>query len=200
MALGDFMRRTAVVYHGGRRFVCRRPSLRAVLLALDLYADAIGALLTLERDESATEIDKRALAGALAEQYPERAAQVLALCVEDQVHTAEVPALAAAVLGLCDLDRIISGLNLADYSSGAEPEAPAPGPSGLEREMVRLAERFGTTPEAVMDWPVEMILGIRDVDNANDNAAIAAGSGHSAQFMAAVQQMAAAYEKDRPRG
>lgn len=174
-----------VVTHGGRRFVCRAPSCRTVILALSHFSlQILGARLTFRKNPAAfAGLSAQMRAGLVLREIPAESwpavGQVLESCCElyggapgeiEELLAAEggrtlASELIAGVAALCDVGRLVEACELdkrvEELESDEElPEATAgdDGPLPMEIIVTRIAERFGQAPHQVMEWPyVEVI-------------------------------------------
>ncbi|HOC17122.1 MAG TPA: hypothetical protein PKK95_02585 [Vicinamibacterales bacterium] len=159
--IGDFDSGRRVVLAGGRRYLCRPPTVRTVDRVLTLFLTEVSALHAAAADVSLTpEEILRVLSG------DRRLAEVLDTCVElwgaAPGELVELLAdnrdlqveLALAVVGLCDAAWIWSTLHLAEALE-AQEQAPI-GPEDATTQdavLCRIAAAFGRPPHELLDWP-----------------------------------------------
>ena len=168
MALTDFMSKRTVLLRGGRRIVCRPPTVESFLRFESIFQREIESTLRVRRRLRSLGPDPVAELLPIFLQDLPRVASVLSSCVElwdgapgdlereieNDAGTAE--AVALAVLQLCDVPRIASKFD-EDL-----PRAPEDGPSLSEQALVKVAETFALDPAAIMAWPYEQFVTVAD--------------------------------------
>lgn len=166
--LAYYLPRQRVITDGGRRLVCRPPSVHTVALALHVWQTRIAALLSdLHPETHPSEVE---LVGLFL--GDERAAAVLATCCE--LHgavpgeteeylrgRADMQARAAlAVLELCDPASIVRALGFgSDPSQAPEPERSREiAPDAESSYYLAVARAYHVSPLALADWPYDAFL------------------------------------------
>ena len=169
MGLEHFIVRRRVVHTGGLRFVCRGPTVATVHLVLGYY----GAEILAARDALDDDTDAVALIAAaiptLAGIIDGRVARVLETCVEGNLTDAQpatLRTLAEACLSLCDLPRILAGLDVPDEPDEDATEGEDTGPSPQSIAITLIARDHGCSPLDVLDWPYEALIEVLEVREA----------------------------------
>ena len=172
--LFDFVPQQFSVEAGGRSFVCRPPSLRALFLFLSEFRAQVYAIARGVREAGqSVEVEQVLPLFAGAPAFPwvltecvtspglERHQVVQLLRGDPSLQTA----CAMQCLALCDVGRIVRWLDAerlaADDPAATPAEAPAPEtevPSDMEISLCEIAQRYGQSPMAVMGWPVEAFV------------------------------------------
>ncbi len=162
----DFDASRRVVLAGGRRFVCRPPTVRTVDRAMAMFEPEILALHAAAREVPLTAGEVlRVVAG------DRRMAEVLDTCVEvwggAPGELVELTGgnrelqveLAQAVLELCNPGWICATLHLDDVLE-APDEVPAvtDEPTTQDAVVCRIAAAFGRPPHEVIDWPYAVFV------------------------------------------
>ena len=149
-----------------RMYLCHKPTVAAVLAALERFAPEVLVLMQLHAAGEITtaEVVRRGIAALSAR--PLDAAEVLALCVEApgldragvmtrlSVRPRDVALVAASVLSQADLARIWKSL---DLSRPAEEREDRKGGG-----VAALCRILGVDPVAVSAWPYEALLEASD--------------------------------------
>lgn len=170
MRLEDFAPQSRVVNVGGRRCVCRPPTLAVVHRFLSLFWAEVAA--TASAYGQGAEWDVSPIDDLLSLfTRDERCDWVLCQCVDDYDSGDEATreTLCRAVLSLCDVSRIVASLNLdaagptiakvLDNRIDEDAEAAV---SEAAIGVCLLAERLNMTPLDVMQLPYEAYLTARE--------------------------------------
>ena len=184
MAARDFIRERRTVTVKGRRFVVSKPTVETVIVAMVRLGVDFASIRRSLLDAGDRISDPRpaVLSFLLADAVQVgKVADVLSTCaavdgldreaVRDVI-AADVDAaraLIAAVLTLCDANRIAAQMNLeavaAALEAKASDEPESAGPSAVEFAIAVVAENYkaaGVTPFDVMGWPYEAVLTLVD--------------------------------------
>lgn len=167
MGLEHFIPRRMPVHEGGHAYLCRGPTVATVHLVLGYYAsEIVAARLAWDEDPpvvDAGELVRLAVAG-LAEAADDRVRRVLETCVDGDLSAAPLRRLAEACLELCDLPRILGGVDLRNPDAGDTPaEQVDETVSDQSVAICKLAGQYGCSPMDVMDWPYEALLEAMEV-------------------------------------
>lgn len=161
MSVLDFITRRRSVLVGGRRFVVSPPTVGAVLSFLAHFGDGVNAARSAPNQvgkdingNDADPIPMRVWVDLFVSINPKGAMEVLHQCVEGPAGDWPITDLALAVLEVTDLDRIEKSLQIGQ-PPGLVFET---GPSGIERALCSIAERYGVAPHEVTDWPYGVFL------------------------------------------
>lgn len=162
MSLRDFAARRVRVPVAGGIITCRPPTLETVRLFLELFSAELGALTSIGKDafDSLGPSPADTLIPFFADE--DRAKAVLETCCDADWQIFAVAkkddliACYRAVIGLCDIRRVIASLDL-----GGEEGATAPaGPDPHDEALVVLGEKFGVSPLSIMQWNYEAFLTV----------------------------------------
>lgn len=149
---------------GGRRFVCRPPTLATVALAMEVFSVEFWALARAYYHEGRTEVaDALGIIGLLC---GERMAAVLETCVSGQIPSDRdgQRALCEVVLAMTDVRALIASLNLSEATRSesiedvARTEDDGSGLSVFDEVAIALGQRLGCSPRDVYDWPYDGYL------------------------------------------
>ena len=198
MALFDFIRRGVTVRLGERDHVVVPPRGSTVFLFLSAVPDLIAAAREVWRKSPDVYSDPDTALG-----FIEMAAardsvdEVLATCVTPTrpFDVEERKVLLRTLLGLCDIDRIITNLDLKSPPSDVVQEQPYP--SNLETMVVMLAQKHGVSPQEVMDWGYEAMITAADVLEAqlraqsDDRAPVRPGTGKTVDWNVSAARLRA---------
>lgn len=172
--LFDFIPQQYSVEAGGRLFVCRPPTLRALFLFLSAFRVQVYAMARGVREAGQpVEVEQVLPLFVGAPTFP----WVLAECVtspgmeRNQVvqllrgDTGLQASCAMQCLALCDVGRIVRWIDsekLAADNPAATPaemtQAETEVPSDMEIAICELAQRYGQSPMDVMRWPIEAFV------------------------------------------
>lgn len=173
MALRDYIPEQAAVRHGARLFACTKPTVATVLLASSLLQREI---LATYKGTQALPLPDDPVGHLLPIFSGSRLTTVLATCVtlhggqpgdleEALQEDALTVSIIKAIMQICDLPRIIKSLDLEEASKEISLTEQPPDPeevSGMEMMIILLAEKYHTTPLAVMQWPYEAFLSLME--------------------------------------
>lgn len=178
MAFENFVDQRQVVDHRGRRFVCRPPTVEAVMRFMDLFGTEIRATVQAFKLAGTPEDPLEDILPIYVRKGDGRAASVLASCVSvaglacDQVEQLLADdqrltvSCAGAVLGLSDLRRVVTSLRLDKVVAASEAASDRDddeGPTSLELSIVKCAQAMGChDPAEVSRWSYERFLSACD--------------------------------------
>lgn len=177
--LADLIERRKVVRTGGREFLCRPPSLATVSLFLQVFGARIIALVA-QAHAGAIPPEKRTAEELLPLFLGPRLAEVLETCVTmrgpgDFLKVAQDPdlqlRLARTVLGLTNPEKIVELLRLDEYLTQERDDRETDQViTGAELVVARVAQAFGCSPSAVMEWPYLAFAAARELLFPEDEA------------------------------
>ena len=176
MAFFDLLNRETTVVIGGRRVVCRPPTIQTVLAVLGLYRDELRVFLESPMAAAAPD-DIQAALEVLFLADSRRARIVLSTCCrcddgQELPLFEDLAPLAVAVLSICRPQKIASRLDVDPLRRPAEdgPDDSAGADGGesvdpLARAVVDTGLWFRLSPLEVAEWPYEAFCAVREVLN-----------------------------------
>jgi hypothetical protein len=167
MPVSDFIEQATTIRSGGRLIVCRPPTVATIFRVLETYGMEIRALAAARHKdpEKFSDIVEHAVDLLIGLRSP---ASVLETCCRvvggvpgDVAHAIQedpalAPVLVRAVLGMCDGPRIAEALQLGAEAPPAEVQDAED--SYLDDVVVSMSQRFGITPQELVEWRYEAFL------------------------------------------
>ena len=168
MPLLDWMPRSSLVDIGGRRYECRPPTLRSVLVCLSACREEIAAVarITANPEYSFSDDPVSDIAPLFAASAGIRAALDGTCRAVDGGPLPDDPAVLTHLICACldhvDAVSLAATLDITASPSGGGGDDAL---SGFDLKLCSLAHRFGVTPFALMEWPYDAFVTASEWDN-----------------------------------
>ena len=172
MSIASYAAQCRVLVLGGRRYVCRPPTVETVRRFLVAFGYDALALREMARKGNEVVKDYNGIIGVLS--VSKLAPWVLESCVTlwgsapgetEESLTGNAPACAdlmRALCTLCDVEAIAKSITLPEPTD-VEIEKEEDGPDNQDVAVCCLAREYGVAPHTVVDWPYETFVTALEV-------------------------------------